>query len=466
MRLRDVLLLGVIVRVAIAPFFAHPFDVYSWYTIGESVVSGRQPLDSFLVPYSYSSFLFVFPATLAFSFLSGYIGSYTIAMSSLNPVLNPGAPWNITVVPGLLFDLLVKLPLILSDLIVALLVYKLVIRHLGDERAAVSASALWFLNPLTIWVSSGWGMFDTLPALFTVLGLYLVLDNRFAYAGMCLALAIEMKYYAVVLVFPLLLVAWQKGRWRGLAESLGGTAAVTLVLSAPLLAKTASSYTALVGGSASSGLSYSGLSFWTAITLFLTGINLSLISDVLVAVLLLIAYVWMWKRIPAPDLFSASIYFGLPILVLLAAFRFVGENFFVWILPFAAIIASRGTRHRWLFWAMSIVGLVSSMTDSLFPYYMLPMATWIGGYLVSILGSIAAYRVAPGGSVTQALSVGKVYLSAIGVLAAAILALTAREWVKELRTNLGRDGVFYQDSLETLVSSINQKIRQYLKLRE
>jgi len=44
MRLRNVLLLGVIVRVAIAPFFAHPFDVYSWYTIGEIVVSGKQPL--------------------------------------------------------------------------------------------------------------------------------------------------------------------------------------------------------------------------------------------------------------------------------------------------------------------------------------------------------------------------------------------------------------------------------------
>jgi uncharacterized membrane protein len=358
-------------------------------------------------------------------------------MSSLNPVLNPGTPFNILVVPGPLFDLLVKLPLILSDLIIALLIYKLVKRYLGDERVAVSACALWFLNPLTIWVSSGWGMFDTLPALFTVLGLYFMLDKKFAYAGISLALSIVMKYYAVVLVFPLLLVAWEKGRWRGLAESLGSTAAVILVLSAPLLAKTASSYTTLVGGSASSGLSYSGLSFWTAITLFHAGINVSLISDVLVAALLAITCVWMWKRGPATGLVSAAIYFGLPILVLLAVFRFVGENYFIWILPFAAIIASRGTRYRWLFWAMSIVALVSSMTDSLLPYYMLPMATWIGGFLVSLLHTATPYRVAPGGSVTQSIALGKFFLSAIGISATAILVLTAREWLRDFRENLG-----------------------------
>lgn len=437
MRLREVLLLGVLVRVAIAPFFAHPFDVYSWYTVGESVTSGKQPLESFLVPYGYSFFLFVFPAAFAFNFLSAYTGSFTIPMSSLNPALIPGSPFTILVVPGPLFDLLVKLPLILSDLIIALVMYKLITRHVGDERIAVSAAALWFLNPLTIWVSSGWGMFDTLPALFTVLGLYFLLDKKFVYAGALIAMAIEMKYYAVVLIFPLLLVSWQKGRWRGLAESSGGGAAVTIILGAPLLAETASHFTSLVGGSASSGLSYSGLSFWTAITLFQTGISLSLVSDVLVVALLAIAYVLMWKRSPAPDLFSASIYFGLPILLLLAAFRFVGENYFVWILPFAAIVASRGGRYRVLFWAMSIVALLSSMTDSLLPYYMLPIAPWIGASLVSLLGSVAPYRVAPGGSVTQAISLGKVYLSVVGVSATAILVLTAREWLRELRANLG-----------------------------
>jgi hypothetical protein len=437
MRLRDVLVVGVIVRLAIAPFLAHPLDVFSWYTVGENVLNGRQHLSSLLVPYDYSFFLFVFPATLAFGFLSAYVGPYTIPMSSLNPVLNPGAQWNITVVPGPLFDLLVKLPLIVSDLIVALLIYRLVMQHLNDERIAVAASALWFLNPMTIWVSSAWGTFDTLPALFTVLGLYFVLDERFVYAGISVALAIAMKYYALVLVFPLLLLAWEKGRRRGLVQSFGGTAVTTILLSAPLLAETAPGYDLLASGSTPSGLYYSGLSFWTAVTLSYKGINLSLVSDILITVLLVTTYAWMWKKPAETDLFSASVYFGLPILVLLSTFRFVGENFFVWVLPFASILASRGARTRALFWLLSIVALVSSMTDSLLPYYMLPMAPWIGSFLASVLAAVGPYKVAPHGSVTEALSLGKIFLSALGVSAAAILLLTAREWLKGLRANLG-----------------------------
>jgi Gpi18-like mannosyltransferase len=437
MRLRELLLLGVIVRVALAPFLAHPFDVYSWYVVGENALTGREPLSSFLAPYSYALFIFVFPATLAFTIISAYAGSYTVPMSSLNAVLNPGSPWNITVVPGPLFDLLVKLPLILSDLVIAVLIYKLVKRHLNEEKLAVSASALWFLNPLTIWISSGWGMFDTLPALFTVLCFSLVLDKRFALAGISLALAIAMKYYAVVLVFPLLLLAWQKGRWKSLERSLGSAVVATTALSAPLLTQTTSGFGALITTSAPNVLYYSGLSFWTAMTLFTTRFNVNLISDVLIAALLMITYVWTCKGRSASDLVSGSVYFGLPILVLLATYRFIGENYFVWILPFASILASRASRTRTLYWVLSIVALVSSITNSLLPYYMLPMATWIGGYLASFLFVVAPYRVGPQGSVTQALSVGKVFLSALGICTTALLILTSREWIKDFRANRG-----------------------------
>jgi len=151
-------------------------------------------------------------------------------------------------------------------------------------------------------------------------------------------------------------------------------------------------------------------------------------------------------------LLSASIYFGLPILVLLAAFRFVGENYFVWILPFASIIASRGTRYRLLFWAMSIVALVSSITDSLLPYYMLPMATWIGGYLANALVAAAPYKVAPHGSVVEALSLGKIVLAALGISATAILVLTAREWLRGLRANIGHQEEYLTKTTSKLKS--------------
>lgn len=215
MRLRTVLVIGLAVRLVVAPFFAHPFDVYAWYTTGENVLNGSRSILSYLVPYDYSFFLFVFPATLVFNFLSAHVGSFTVAMSSLNPALNPGQPWNISVVPGPLFDILVKLPLIASDLIITILIYKIVVKHMNNKELAVSASAVWFLNPLSIWVSSGWGMFDSIPAALTVLLLYFYLDEKPIPAAISLAVAIAMKYYAAVL-FPVVAIGlWRRNRKAG-----------------------------------------------------------------------------------------------------------------------------------------------------------------------------------------------------------------------------------------------------------
>ena len=437
-KIASVIISGLAIRLLLAPFLAHPFDVYAWYMNGESLFNGTRSLWSFLQPYSYSFFLFAFPATAAFRFLSGIIGSYSIPISSLDPRLNPGAPWNIPLVPGPLFDLLVKLPLIASDAVVALLLYRLVSNQMGDERLATSASLMWFLNPLSIWVSSGWGTFDTLPTLFTVLALYLLFDKKFTYSGISLALAIAMKYYAVVLVFPLLLLAWGQGEKRGFFRSLGGTAATSLLLFIPLFGETTSAFVSLASAQAPSGLYYSGLSFWTAITLFFSGFPQTIVSGGIIVLILGVSYFWMWKRRLQTDLGSAAAYFGIPILALLLGFRFVGENYLIWLLPFGSILALKRRRVTLLFWSLSLLALVSALTDSLLPYYMLPMASWIGGYLVSIIQAAAPYRVASQGVVTTAFSLGKIFLSALGVCATAFLVFLGREWGERAPVRLER----------------------------
>ena len=419
---------GLAVRLAIAPFFAHPFDVYAWYTNAESFLGGVTPVWNYLVPYGYAFFLFVFPAGLAFNALSGLVGSHVIPISSLNPILNPGASWNITVVPGPLFDLLVKLPLIASDAVVALIIYRLVLRNLGDEGLASLASIGWFLNPLVIWVSSGWGMFDTLPALFTVLALYFVMGGRFAYSGLSLAGAIAMKYYAVVLLIPMLVIAWREGGKRGALVAAGAAAGACAVLFTPVLGQVVSGYAGLVSSSPQQGLVYSGLSFWSAITLFTPFPALTVASAFLIAGALGIAYVWM-VRTGKKGMLSYATFFGIPVLFLLIFFRFVGENYFVWVLPFASILALRSRTGRYLFWSVSVLALIANFADSLLPYYMLPMAPWIGGFLVNALSFAAPYRVAPSGSVVATLSAGKVFLGSLGVLSAVLLLLLARNWV-------------------------------------
>ncbi len=426
-----VIAVGLAIRLIMAPFFAHPFDVYAWYVNAESFLSGARPLWSFLVPYSYSFFLFVFPAAVAFNFVSPYTGSYTIPMSSLNPALNPGLQWNITVVPGPLFDLLVKLPLVASDVLITLLLYRMVRKHLGDERLAVSIAALWFLNPLTIWVSSGWGTFDTLPALFTVLALYFVLEQKFAFSGISLAGAIAMKYYAVALIIPLMILSWREKGARGLAGSSAGLLGAGLLLFASLFGETASAFVSLAGGASPQELHYSGISIWTAVTLFYPAFNQTILSSLLVVIMMLATYYWMARmRGLEGSLDIYALFFALPLLALLLLFRFTGENYFVWLLPFASIIAVKDTRLRALYWGVSLVALLSSVVDSLLPYYMLPMAPWIGGFLANALSAVAPYRVAPGGTIAQGITVGKMVLAGFGIVITVLLAATAVRWLE------------------------------------
>jgi hypothetical protein len=107
-----VMIVGLAVRIFLAPFTAHPFDVWAWYQFGQSALSGQLPISSFMIPYQYSFFFFVFPASVGARLLSRVLGNYTIPVSSIDPRLDPGIHSPIPVIPGLLFDFLVKLPLI------------------------------------------------------------------------------------------------------------------------------------------------------------------------------------------------------------------------------------------------------------------------------------------------------------------------------------------------------------------
>jgi Gpi18-like mannosyltransferase len=428
LRLRTLLFVGLAIRLAIAPFFAHPYDVYVWYVSGESLLNGTTPVWSFLTPYSYSYFLFAFPAAIAFRALSAIFGSHTILISSLPPQLNPGAFWNITLVPGPLFDLLVKLPLIASDTLVAVLLYRMVLRHLGDENLALSAATAWFLNPLVIWVSSGWGMFDTLPALFTVISLYFVLEKRFAYSGLAIVIAIALKFYAGVLVIPLLIIARKEGGDNGLRRILVSIVLSSTVLFLPFADRFSGGFAAVVAGTSYLMPVYAGLSFWSSIVLFWPIPSLPLVSSILIVVFLAGLYYWM-ARSSTSGVYVYAAYFGLSIIPLLLLFRFVAENYFVWLIPFAAIFSLQQRRGRILLWGLSLVALLSSVTESLLPYYMLPIAPWIGRYLVEVLSLFSPYRVTVAGVVTNASPVGKLYLSGLGIISAAFLCILTIYWV-------------------------------------
>ncbi len=109
----------------------------------------------------------------------------------------------------------------------------------------------------------------------------------------------------------------------------------------------------------------------------------------------------------------------------------------MWIIPFSSILSAKSLRIDRTHWSISILAFISSITDSLLPYYMLPVSPWIGGLLVSMLGLAAPARVAPSGVPVEGITFGKIFLSALGVISFVILLLMLITSIHFIRKNEG-----------------------------
>lgn len=114
-------------------------------------------------------------------------------------------------VPSIAFSLTVKAPLILSDLLTALLLRHLVKDVIGSESKGNLAFMLIFLSPLVISAACINAMPDTIAALFTVLTVILVRKDRYLLAGMTFAVAVLTKFFPAFLLFPLVAYVLVKG---------------------------------------------------------------------------------------------------------------------------------------------------------------------------------------------------------------------------------------------------------------
>lgn len=118
--------------------------------------------------------------------------------------------------PG--FNLLVRLPLIAADLVIALILYRVLLDWTDQARARVGA-ALWMLNPLMIMTSSIHGQFDALPALCILLSALYLIAGRHLPAGIALSFGLAFKIYPFILLplYGLLVISGTFWRWRAVS---------------------------------------------------------------------------------------------------------------------------------------------------------------------------------------------------------------------------------------------------------
>jgi Gpi18-like mannosyltransferase len=189
------------------PLSAHPFDVAVWYNISTNILRDG-PFDLVAFPPLWYHYLMI-PVAYTYAWLEGFFSFGTIPMASLPATLNFYPTLNIEVIPGMLFNFVVKIPILISDIAITFLLYKIVKELTNNKGLAEKAAFLWFLNPLVIWISAGWGMWDSLPALFSLASFLFLLKKRFAVSAVCLSLAVALKLYPALFFIPILLYIYK-----------------------------------------------------------------------------------------------------------------------------------------------------------------------------------------------------------------------------------------------------------------
>jgi hypothetical protein len=221
------LAIGMSIRLVIAPFTEQRYDMYIWRV--NQALAFEYHINPFYMPAYINQSAQVFFWSYTPLWLFTILSLYPIYAFSAHPVYNPDPQelWkkgfeSIPINPGEsyksfipsdlpLLTTLIKLPLIIADILIALLLFEIVKKY-TDEKKAYYVLWIWLLNPYVIWISSVWGMFDGIPTLFTILTLYFFIKNQYNKSAFCLAIAILFKIYPIILVPVLALIYYKQNR--------------------------------------------------------------------------------------------------------------------------------------------------------------------------------------------------------------------------------------------------------------
>ncbi|MDJ0275134.1 MAG: hypothetical protein NYU90_08090 [Aigarchaeota archaeon] len=215
-----ILISGLAVRLAVAPFTGHSWDVYVWIKSAELFNAGFwnvyrvSEVPSF--PWGFYSYppVWLLITSAAYALAGGTSGGLERLV------------------------LAIKLPIVIADVLVALWVYRIAGLVGVRGRRRTLACAAYALNPLPVFISGVWGMFDPIATLFGLVGIELLIRRHPLAAGVSVGAGAATKLFPGLIV-PLGLLWIRKtsgGSWRRDAlRLLAGSVTVPLAVSLPYL---------------------------------------------------------------------------------------------------------------------------------------------------------------------------------------------------------------------------------------
>jgi len=204
-----IILIGLLVRLAIAPWMSWTYDMYPFYIASVDTLyeTGLYSRAIFSYPPLFPVILYPFVLLLSLFLDPGSFGAVHPSMVDVAGLTGMITPF----VTHPAFNLTVKLPLIIADLGMGLMLFHLV-RGIRDEAWGSRVFILWFLNPLVIWVSSVAGQFDVIPAALVLAGMICFLRNRYLLCGFVLGLGALFKVYPIYILLFVFALAILEGK--------------------------------------------------------------------------------------------------------------------------------------------------------------------------------------------------------------------------------------------------------------
>lgn len=232
-----IVLIGLIIRLVLAPLVTYTFDFTGWALVMQNIQSGNGLYD--LAGYYYSPPWGYYLAAIAE--LSDILGIDVYGERIPEALSVEWYEWyfNATATNPA-FNLVVKMPMVISDLIAGYLIYWIVSDLTGDKRKSTIAFALWFLCPFVISVGCIGGQFDSLAVVFTLLTYIFLRKERFFLAGTMFSLAFLTKLFPALLLFVFVAYIYCKHReghiWaHHLAYAIFGFMAMSIIVLLPNL---------------------------------------------------------------------------------------------------------------------------------------------------------------------------------------------------------------------------------------
>ena len=194
------LLVGIILRLVLMPFFICPYDIVAHYYGVTYILNGYDPYSLFASMYPPLVYL-VFCPLLWLIYHLGIEIKFDIYPQTFE---HTSDTWLVTsIYSSPVFLILWKIPLLIFDSLSGILIYQFTKKLTLDSTKAKKAFILWFFNPCVIITSYIHGAFDVIVSFFILLGLYFLINEKYFFSGISLGLGGLTKLSPFLIAVPI-----------------------------------------------------------------------------------------------------------------------------------------------------------------------------------------------------------------------------------------------------------------------